>query len=399
MSKSNKHTKKHCMIVHAYYPLGEPRVEREALALIDAGYVVDVICLRNEGELAFESINDVDVHRLPVMRKRTGGLVGQLLEYLIFFFLVFIKLFKLYPQQRYKTVQAHNLPDFLVFSAILPKLFGARLILDLHDLMPEFFAAKKNIDMSSFLVRLIIMQEQLSCWFADQVITVTDLWRDRLISRGVREDKISVVMNVADDHIFNSNNHRKNGNGDNHSFRLIYHGTITQRYGMEVLIEAIKLASEKIPDIHLTLQGRGEFLDDTVRLVHELGIQQNVQINATIISTEELPALIRMADVGVVPNQNDLFTGDLLPTKLMEYIALDIPVIASRTRVISQYFDESAIQFFTPGDSESLAQEIVYLYNNRERLDEQVLNYKKFTEVFSWSSISKNYVDLIGKLY
>jgi len=399
MNNTKLNIKHHCMIVHAYYPIGETRVEREALALVNAGYDVDVICLREHDEASFESIGGVNIYRLPVERNKTGGFLNQILEYLKFFFLTFLKLLILFPRYKYKTVQAHNLPDFLIFSALLPKIFGASLILDLHDLMPEFFAAKKNLDMSSFLVRLVIMQEQLSCWFADQVITVTDLWRDRLISRGVREDKISVVMNVADDHIFYPEIYRKNGNGDNHSFRLIYHGTITKRYGMEELIEAMKLASEKIPNIHLTLQGRGDFLDDTIRLVNQFGIQQNVKINATIIPTEELPALIRMADVGVVPNQNDLFTGDLLPTKLLEYIALNIPVIASRTRVISQYFDESAIQFFTPGDSEGLAQEIIYLYNNRKRLDEQVLSYKKFTETFSWSSISKNYVELIGKLY
>ena len=49
MSTKNRQ-KRHCMIVHAYYPVGETRVQREALALIDAGYAVDVICLREQGE-------------------------------------------------------------------------------------------------------------------------------------------------------------------------------------------------------------------------------------------------------------------------------------------------------------------------------------------------------------
>ena len=386
------------MIVHAYYPVGETRVEREALALVNAGYAVDVLCLRDLGERVFESIDGVDIYRLPVMRKNKGGLVGQFLEYLSFFFLVFAKLLTLYPRQKYKTIQAHNLPDFLVFSALVPKLFGARIILDIHDLMPEFFASKKNRSMESFLVRLVVLQEQLSCRFADHVITVTEVWRQRLISRGVRADKVSVVMNVADDRIFHSDSNLEFGRKENHAFRLIYHGTFKQHYGMEVLIKAIKLAITEAPGIHLTLQGVGEYHNEMVRLVDELELHKHVQINAFVVPTEELPALLKKADAGVVPNHNDLFTGDLLPTKMMEYIALDMPVIASRTRVISQYFDESMVQFFSPGDPGSLAQSILDLYHHRDRLNELILNSKKFTENYSWKSVSKKYVDLVGTL-
>jgi glycosyltransferase involved in cell wall biosynthesis len=398
MIRRKFHSKQHCMIVHAYYPLGETRVEREALALVGAGYAVDVICLRDQGEQAFESIDGIDIYRLPVMRKNTGGLFGQLLEYLKFFFLVVLKLLELYPRQKYKTLQAHNLPDFLVFSALIPKLMGARIILDIHDMMPEFFASKKNQSMDSFLVRLVILQEQLSCRFADHVITVTDLWRERLIARGVRADKVSVVMNVADDRIFHSLPDLECDRGNNHVFRLIYHGTFKQHYGMEDLIKAIKLATIEAPEIHLTLQGVGDFHAEMVRLVDELELHQHVQINAFAIPTEELPSLIRKADAGVVPNYNDLFTGDLLPTKMLEYVALEMPVIASRTRVISQYFDESMVQFFVPGDPASLAQSILDLYHHRDRLNDLILNSKKFTENYNWKSVSKRYVDLIGRL-
>ena len=88
----------------------------------------------------------------------------------------------------------------------------------------------------------------------------------------------------------------------------------------------------------------------------------------------------------------------MLPTKMLEYVALDMPVIASRTRVISQYFDESMVQFFAPGDPSSLAQSIIYLYQHKNRLVEQILNSRKFTEKYNWKSVSKTYVGLIGHL-
>ena len=122
----------------------------------------------------------------------------QLLEYLGFFVLAAWRLLTLHLRRRYGVVQVHNLPDFLVFVALIPKLMGARVILDIHDLMPEFFASKTESDMQSSLVRLLILQEQLSCRFAHQVITVTSEWRETLIRRGVPAVKVAVVMNVAD---------------------------------------------------------------------------------------------------------------------------------------------------------------------------------------------------------
>jgi len=74
------------------------------------------------------------------MRHLRIGLIAQLLEYLAFFALASFKLIALHIQKRYNVVQVHNLPDWLVFVALIPKLSGARVILDLHDLMPEFYA-------------------------------------------------------------------------------------------------------------------------------------------------------------------------------------------------------------------------------------------------------------------
>ena len=386
------------MVVHAYYPLGETRVEREALALIDHGIEVDILCLRDEGEADFETVNGVNVYRIPVRRQPTRGLYSRLREYLTFFFHVFFKFFSLQPARRYQVVQAHNLPDFLIFSALIPKLMGARLILDIHDRMPEFFAAQGNKSMDSFLVRCVLLQEKLSCLFADQVITVTELWRKKLISHGISPDRVSVVMNVADNRIFHPDPSLQRRNRQDGHFHLIYHGTFKQRYGLDILIRAVGLVRESLPGIRVTIQGEGEFYSEMVQLVNELGLQEHVHIHAFVLPTEKLPALIASADAGVVPNRNDVFTGDLLPTKLMEYIALDVPVIAARTRVISEYFDDSMVRFFTPGDPASLAETILELYRHPEKMHEQVINSGKFIKTYNWPVIASEYVNLVRGL-
>jgi glycosyltransferase involved in cell wall biosynthesis len=391
---------RHCMVVHAYYPLGETRVERQAMALLDHGIKVDVICLGKAGEPALETVDGVRVHRMPVRRHKNSGLLVQLFEYLLFFVLSSIHLTKLHRQRRYDIVQVHNLPDFLVFVALVCKLTGARIILDLHDLMPEFYAERFQRSMNSLPVRLIRWQERLSCRFADHIITVTDLWRQALIQRGQPRDKVSVVMNVADDRIFHPGAASGVSQGDDRDglFRLIYHGTMAQRYGLDLALRAIDLVRREAPDIHIMLHGGGEYRQTLEIMVGELNLQDHVQFSTRFVATDELPRLIERADLGIVPYRDGVFTRDILPTKLMEYAALGIPSIAARTRGIAVHFDETTVQFFTPGNVDELADCILTLYHDRTRLASLARNTVKFSERYNWSNQRENYLRLVERL-
>jgi glycosyltransferase involved in cell wall biosynthesis len=387
------------MIVHAYYPVGETRVQREALALIDAGYAVDVICLREPGDAPRAEEDGVQIYRLPVRRHKGVGLLVQLLEYLAFLFLAAVRVSVLHLRQRYGTVQIHNLPDFLVFAGLLPKLTGARLILDLHDLMPEFFASRFDSGMKSRAVRLVIWQEQLSCWFANHVITVTESWRQTLIERGVPADKVSVVMNVADPRIFKRNGAGKRpfAQSNGHSFHLIYHGTFAHRYGVDLILRAVQRVRPSLPHIRATLLGGGEYRNELVQLVEELDLAKHIEISPTLLPAAELPPHLQQADVGIVPNRSNIFTDGLLPTKLMEYVAVGTPVIAARTPTITTYFDDQMVQFFTPNDVEDLTRCILQLGQDRARLAALSQNADKFNQQYSWENVAAIYVSLIDQ--
>lgn len=397
-TKASTVAQRHCMVVHNYYPLREPRVEREARALVNHGYEVDVICLRGEGEPVVDTSEGVRIYRLPVKRHRGKGAAVQLLEYLAFFGLAFAKLTTLHRQRRYRVVQIHNLPDFLVFAGLVPKLTGARVILDIHDVMPEFYASRFRTSLASWPVRLVRWQEWLSCRFADHVITVTDLWRDALIARGVAANKASVVMNVADTRIFrrSANSERPAASDD---FHLFYHGTLTQRYGVDVALRAVAKVRRQIPGIRFTIHGSGEYLATLQHLAAELDVGKHVHFSTQSVPTTELPRMIQGADVGVVPYQRDVFTDGILPTKLMEYVALGVPVIAARTPVIAAYFDDTMVQFFTPGDVNELAQCIVALYHNRQRLQTYAKNAERFNQRYNWPEVSAGYLALVDQLH
>ena len=248
---------RHCMVVHSCYPFDETRVQREAAALVDSGFDVDVICLRHDSEPTTERLDSVNVFRLPLRRNRKHGRMARLLEYFTGLFLSFFHLSRLHLARRYDVVQIHNLPDFLVFAALIPRLMGSKVILDIHDLMPEFYCSRFNSSFDSLSVRLIRLQERLSCRFAHHVITVTESWRHILIGRSVAPNKCSVVMNLADprysDTALAERHRRSNG-----TFRLIYHGSLTYRYGLDLALQALDVVRREISAVHLIVHGRAD---------------------------------------------------------------------------------------------------------------------------------------------
>lgn len=396
----NNRSKRHCMIVYAVYPLAETRVQREAEALLRHGYEVDVICIRESGDQAIDHYKGVQIYRekfsFPLPLAKSGSLGERFLNYLWFLVSAAIRLTKLHLRKRYDTVQVHNLPDFLVFCAFIPKLLSVPIILDLHDLMPEFYIGRFGQN-NSLAIRLIRWQERLACRFADHVITVSEHWRQTLIQRGVPAYKCSVVINVADERVFHYpddicfHSHEKN------AFRLIYHGGMHERYGLDLVVRAIDQVRQDIPTIHLTLIGYGDYLPHIQRMIEELRLSQHVTIEPPHLA-EELPGIICSCDLGVVPYRNDVFTNGLLPTKLMEYAALGLPAIASRTTAIEAYFSDTMVEFFEPGNVADLVRCIRKLYNDRDRLGELAQGCRKFNKRYNWANIGEEYVGLLEQL-
>jgi glycosyltransferase involved in cell wall biosynthesis len=400
---SNTSLIRHCMIVFASFPLGETRVQRESEALIKYGYEVDVICPRFPGELPLEEYKGIRIYRvrctIPKFLAKRGGLFEKFLYYLSFFISAGIILTKTHLKKHYQIVQVHNLPDFLVFCAFIPKLMGSSIILDLHDLMPEFFAGRfgQNYSLGT---RLILSQERLACRFADHVITVSDHWRLALISRGVPADKCSVVMNVADEAIFHPCNRAETLLVEDYSqksFRLIYHGGMHARYGLDLALQAIDRLRYDVPEIHLCLIGDGEFVPYLKEMIANLNLCEYVNLEPLQI-VEDLPRKICSCDLGIVPYRSDIFTDGLLPTKLMEYAAIGLPAIAARTTAIQAYFSDANVEFFEPGNVDDLARVIIGLYRNPKRLFELSIGCQKFNQKYNWTKIGADYVALVKRL-
>ena len=384
------------MVVFSYYP-ADLRVRREAEALVDAGMHIDVICLRNDSERKNEIMNGVKIYRLPIKRRRAGKRY-YFWDYTYFTILTLIILTKFYMQKRYSLVHVHNMPDQLVFTALIPKLCGSKLILDLHDPMPEVYMAKYSIKLSHPIISFLIFLEKLSIWFSDFVITPNIAFRNLFISRGCPKSKIQIVMNSPDEKIFSCSWRKyEKKKIDNDEFRIMYHGTITERNGLDLALEALNMLRNKIPNISFHVYGEGDFVEYFLKLVKKLNLDDLVHYHGQV-APETIAREIELIDVGLIPNKKNPFTNINMPTRIFEYLCKGKPVIVPRTKGILDYFDEESLYFFEPGSVDKLVEKIIDVYNNPARCHDILARGISVYKKYRWELQRQHLLKLVTRL-
>ncbi|HKI44987.1 MAG TPA: glycosyltransferase family 4 protein [Balneolales bacterium] len=343
----------------------EVRTRREVAALVEAGMVVDNICLQGEEDLAKEVGKDGSIiYRIKLERKR-GTRLRYMLEYWYFVSAAFFCLSWLHLRHRYRVVLVHNMPDILVFSALLPRLLGARVILDLHDPMPEIYMTKYGLSESSLVIRFLKVLERLSIEFAHMVITPNKAFRELFIARGCPPEKIHVVMNSPQEELFRRSGVAEGGQikANRKSFELMYSGYIVEHNGLDVAVRAISLVRHEIPGIKFRIYGSGNFLEKVAADIEGLGLRDIVTCHG-FVTLEEISRAIDNADLGIVPNRRTPFTELNFPQRILEYLCKGKPVIAPRTMGVVDYFDEDTLCYFEPGNHEDLARRILDLWKD-----------------------------------
>ncbi|GAH73465.1 unnamed protein product, partial [marine sediment metagenome] len=234
-----------CIIRHDYYA-GDPDVRRDAEALRDAGYQVDIICLKLENEEKFELVNGINVYRIPLKHRR-AGILRYIVEYSFLFLLSFVKLNLLCLKKKYDVIEVDTMPDFLVFITLIPKLLGSKVVLYFFEDMPELMANKFCLGSHNLIVKFLALVEKLSASYADHVIVCHELSRQKLFDKRKVKTPITVILNVPDEGMFSfsvTNASRTYPNDG--PFTIIHHGTITENYGIQIIIEAVSFLRNEI---------------------------------------------------------------------------------------------------------------------------------------------------------
>ena len=384
-----------CVIRQHYVPQ-DTRVAREVAVLVESGYEVDVICLRERGEPRLERDGGVTVRRLPLRHTRRG-VVRYLIEYVVFFLMATCLVAVLHVRHRYRLVQVNSIPDTLVFAAGVPRLFGARVLLDLQECMPEFLVTKFSISPHHPVVRLVGRFEQLSIRFADFVITPTEQMREAFIARGADKTKVSVVMDGADERIFRPDRDSEKI-GDQSRFTLICHGTVEERYGLDTVIKAVALLQDEIPELRFEIYGSGSYLGHLRQLASELGVEDRVSFSGCFVPVDELVQALAAADVGIVAMKRDAFRDLTLAGKMFDFIAMRKPMIVSRTRSVEETFGECCFELFQSNDVEDLARAIRAVHADPKRREQFIRRAAEVAEPYRWARQRELYRSVVERL-
>ncbi|MBE0657327.1 MAG: glycosyltransferase family 4 protein [Bryobacteraceae bacterium] len=390
--------KRAAMVTFSAYP-GDPRPRRAVEALLGEGLVVDLICLA-EGNPQRKEINGgLTVYRVPMEHTR-GGKLRYAFNYTVFLLLAALRMTMRLVRGRYHLVHVHNMPDVLVFSALVPRLLGAKVILDQHDPMPELMTTIYGVPPGSAAVRIITWLERLSLRYADAVVTVNEACRKIFSARSCPAEKITVVMNSPDERIFPylpAQGARGAARNDG-KFVMMYHGSLVERNGLELAVVALGLARERIPGAELRVFGRTTpYLDQVLAEARRLGLEDCVH-HLGPRRLEELPGEIAACDVGVIPNQRNAFTDINTPTRLFEYLAVGKPVIAPRTQGITDYFPPDGLIYFEPSNAEDLAAQMERVYRNPEEAARSAEAGQEVLQEHTWTREREVLVNLAGAL-
>lgn len=366
-----------------YYELS---LRREAEALRDAGFDVDIVCLREPGGPAVEVDHGVTLHRLP-LRRRRGGPLNYVLDYLGFFLAATVTVAKLHLQRPFAVVQANSMPDVLAFTALVPRLLGAKAIAFLKEPTPELGETKYG---SRRVARILQWVEQAVLRYVDLAFTVTEDLKEVYVARGADPGKIVVVLNGPDArHLLE---HRTDSaHPDPRFFTAVCHGLVDDRYGHDLMVRAVALTADRLPNLRLRITGTGDYVEELQRLIEAEGVHDRVQYLGWV----DMPALVaelQSADVGIVAQKGSPYSHLVHTNKMYEYMLFGLPVVASRLRSTARYLGDDAVQYFEPGSAESLADALVALHDDPERREALVTAARERCRSFGWDAQKQIYL-------
>jgi glycosyltransferase involved in cell wall biosynthesis len=389
-----RRAKRVCMVTHSFYET-DNRVTRYATTLVARGDAVDVLALRRSPELPEEEmIEGVRVFRIQDRFEKGEQTKFAYLWPLLRFLRASMRwVTRRHASEPYDLLHIHNVPDFMVFAGWYPKLTGARVILDIHDIVPEFFASKFGILPKGLTFALLCWMERASAAFAHHVIIANDLWLEKYALRTRTAGRCTAFINNVDSSVFTRRARRR----DDGKLIVLFPGGLQWHQGVDIALRAFTQVRAELPHCEFHIYGDGNAKESLVRLAADLGLDGSVRFFKPR-SVREIAAIMAEADLGVVPKRADSFGNEAYSTKIMEFMAVGVPVVVSSTKVDRYYFDDSVVRFFPSGDAQGLARQMLAVLRDAEMRREMVRRASEYVATHCWESRKADYLTLVDSL-
>jgi glycosyltransferase involved in cell wall biosynthesis len=222
------------------------------------------------------------------------------------------------------------------------------------------------------------------------------MWRDRLVGRSCRAEKCSVIRNYPDLDIFIAQS--KQERNQNEKLLLTYPGSLNWHQGLDVAIRAFSTVAEQMPEAEFHIYGEGPAKPELIGLTAELRMQNRV-IFHDFLPSHEIAHVMARTDIAIEPKRaTSAFGNEALSTKILEFMTLGVPVIASKTRIHAYYYDDSIIKYYENDDEAQLAEALVLLRNNPKLRLELAARASEYAHDNSWQVRKQEYLQLADSL-
>jgi glycosyltransferase involved in cell wall biosynthesis len=386
-----------CMIAYTNYS-SDQRVRREAEAVASLpGHSVTVLTAKEQQPPRHYEKGGVQIRELDISKYRGGSGSRYIYLYIRFTILGFIECTKLLARKSIDVLHVHNMPNFLVFAGLIPFLAGKPILLDVHDTMVETYAAKFSGNSGSLLAWALRLEESVCCRMARRIVCVNEIQKAALVGRKIPEQKVLVAMNVPDPGMFDHHRSIRAGSDGDGKFRMIYHGSVTKRVGVDQAIHAVSKLDGSVPGWELHVAGEGDDMEEIRALSVRLGLEDRIHFPGRV-PLEGMISILERMDLGIVPNGRNIATDLMLPVKMLECIALGIPVVAPRLRTISHYFTEDMVYFFEPDDVDSMADAILAASSDGEERARRAHEARRFLDKYGWETHKTDFLEMYKAL-
>jgi glycosyltransferase involved in cell wall biosynthesis len=383
----------HVLLIVENVPLGiDIRVRKQVRDLLGGGYRVSVVTRRDPQNASYRGLPGMRVLEYPAPPE-PGSALGYVREYAAAFAWAAALSMAVRLRGRVDVVQFCQPPDVYFPLGWLLRWSGAKVVIDQRDLMPELFAARYEQPRPAVMsaLRWLERRTQRVC---HNTISVNGYLRRRLIGAGAAGDRVAVVRNgpilgrvgrtAADPSL-----------RDGHHFLCCWTGKMGRQDRVDLLLRAVAhiVADLGRTDCRFAILGDGEALDDLRSESARLGLEPWVTFPGWL-PEQQVFTYLATADLGL----DTSLQNEVSPVKVMEYMAFGLPFVAfdlQETRVIGA----GASALITPGDVESLAEEIVTLLDDPARRAEMgAAGRLRVREELAWERQVPVYLGVIDSL-
>ncbi len=291
--------------------------------------------------------------------------------------------------------------DQLLPVFVLSKIMKLKLIIDYRDEFEDYLvmhAGKWRFFYRFLKIFLPYLYRNVAL-----VTPVTPAVAENLKRRGIYN--VKVVYDGVDTKIFrqlNKNKMRSEFHIPQDSFVIAYLGGIYKPYRVDIVIRALKKLNEKdSKHKYLLILAGGGDVKSVLNLAKSLGIFDSVKYFGVIKNPTEIAKILSLADCGIIPYDDNPLWQKTYSTKLFEYCAVGLPVVATvhENSVLATAIKEHEMGLIVPPiNSDALASLLETLRSDKELMAKMGLSALKFARNYDKEKLARDLLETIGTL-